>query len=332
MFRVLVTTSYLNAQAYAEFKSDGHPIVVISGRDIVEILRSHGYGDKDSGPVAESSCSDQRFAPHELTHPDATLLGMAFAIALTDEQWELVADLFDPPGRRGAPARIPRRRMVEAMLFIARTGCQWRYLPERYGAWSAVWAQWRRWRANGVWGRAMVRLAAVVRVLHDGEPGPSMVMIDAQTVKGARYGPTFHEAGGRGGRTMGTKRTILVGILGLPIAAHAGSARPHDVTAARELLREQLPELTRLSAIVGDRAYRGLTRLAARKGLQLDIKAPPPGRRGFVPIAPLYRIEHTFAQLGRWRRLSRCYEGSEASARAWLEVASVGYLAWRAVA
>jgi transposase len=57
--------------------------------------------------------------------------------------------------------------------------------------------------------------------------------------------------------------------------------------------------------------------------------------RGVAPVAalaglwPLYKIEHVFAQLGRWRRLSRCYEGSEASARAWLEVASVGYLAWR---
>ena len=76
---------------------------------------------------------------------------MAFAIALTDEQWELVADLFEPPGRRGAPAVIPRRQMVDAMLFIGRTGIQWRYLPERYGAWSAAWAQWRRvqWPLNG---------------------------------------------------------------------------------------------------------------------------------------------------------------------------------------
>jgi hypothetical protein len=90
--------------------------------------------------------------------------------------------------------------------------------------------------------------------------------------------------------------------------------------------------LPRLRAIVGDRAYRGLARLAARKGLQLDVKAPPAGSSGFVPIRPLYAIEHTFAQLGRWRRLSRCYEGSEASARARLEVASVGYLAWRAAA
>ena len=255
---------------------------------------------------------------------------MSFAIALTDEQWELVADLFDPPGRRGAPAVIPRRQMVDAMLFIGRTGCQWRYLPERYGAWTAVWAQWRRWRANGVWAAAMTRLTAIVRWLHDREPVPSMVMVDAQTVKGARYGPTFHEAGGRGGRTIGTKRTLLVEILGLPVAAEAGSARPHDVTSARELLRHELPGLSRVRAVVGARAYRGLARLAERKGVRLDIKAPPAGVSGFTPLWPLYKIEHAFAQLGRWRRLSRCYEGTVASARTWLEVASVGYLAWRA--
>jgi len=67
-------------------------------------------------------------------------------------------------------------------------------------------------------------------------------MVDAQTVKGGRYGPTFHKAGGRGGRTIGTKRTILVEILGLPVAAAACSARPHDVLAARELLRERIDE------------------------------------------------------------------------------------------
>jgi putative transposase len=255
---------------------------------------------------------------------------MAFAIALDDLQWELVADLFDPPGRRGAPAAIPRRAMVDAMLFIARTGCQWRYLPERYGAWTAVWAQWRRWRASGVWARAMSRLAAVVRILHLREPAPSMVMVDAQTVRGARYGPTFHEPGGRGGRTIGTKRTLLVEILGLPVAAGVDSARPHDVVAGRELLRARLPELPRVRAIVGDRAYRGLANLAERRHVSLDIMAPPPGMTRFVPLRPLVKIEHAFAQLGRWRRLSRCYEGSVASAKAWLEVASVGYLAWRA--
>jgi hypothetical protein len=51
-----------------------------------------------------------------------------------------------------------------------------------------------------------------------------------------------------------------------------------------------------------------------------------------MPLRPLVKIEHAFAQLGRSRRLSRCYEGSQASTRAWLEVAAFGYLAWRAAA
>lgn len=84
--------------------------------------------------------------------------------------------------------------------------------------------------------------------------------------------------------------------------------------------------------MVADRGYRGLRRLADRRRVRLDIKAPPKGRSGFTPIGPLYKIEHAFAQLGRWRRLSRCYEDSQASATAWLEVASVGYLLGRATA
>jgi len=159
-----------------------------------------------------------------------------------------------------------------------------------------------------------------------------MVMVDAQTVKGGRYGPTFHAAGGPGGRTIGTKRTLLVEILGLPVAAAACSARPHDVVAGRELLRERIDGLPRLRAVVGDRAYRGLAALAERKHLALDIKAPPTGMSGFTPLWPLFKVEHTISQLRRWRRLSRCYEGTTASAWAWLEVAPVGYLVWRAVA
>jgi hypothetical protein len=81
-----------------------------------------------------------------------------------------------------------------------------------------------------------------------------------------------------------------------------------------------------VKAIVADRGYRGLAKLAAKHQVKLDIKAPPKGTSGFTPIAPLYRVEHAFARLGRWRRLSRCYEGTSESARAWLEVAAVAYL------
>jgi hypothetical protein len=104
-------------------------------------------------------------------------------------------------------------------------------------------------------------------------------------VKGGRYGPTFHNAGGRGGRTIGTKRTILVEILGLPVSARADPARPHDVRVGRDLLRDSLAGLPRVGAIVADRGYRGLRALADRRNLRLDIKAPPKGQTGFRPIA-----------------------------------------------
>ena len=99
----------------------------------------------------------------------------------------------------------------------------------------------------------------------------------------------------------------------------------------RQILRDRLADLPRVQAIVADRAYRGLRTLAERRHLRLDIKAPPKGVPGLTPLWPLYKVEHAFAQLGRWRRLSRCYEGTEASATAWLQVASVAYLLWRAV-
>lgn len=273
---------------------------------------------------------------------------MGAVVELTNEEWSLVEHLFDPPVHRGVKGTIPKRDIVDAILWLARTGCQWRQLPDRFPAWQAVWSQWRRWRDNGTWAAAMRVLAREIRLRHSRKANPTMVMIDGQTVKGARAGPTFHEAGGRGGYTRGAKRTILIEILGLPLAVSVESAKPHDVQSARRFLKEQLdpkhPALPGLQAIVADRGYTGLATLAASYGLNLDIKRPPaapmlpsakPGgkprkaKRVFTPIRPLYKVENAFARLGMWRRLSRCYEQTALGAQTWLEVACVAYLCGR---
>lgn len=273
---------------------------------------------------------------------------MGAVVELTNREWGLVKDLFDPPVHCGVKGTIPKRDIVDAILWLARTGCQWRQLPARYPDWQAVWSQWRRWRDNGTWASAMRILALEVRLAHQRKANPTMVMIDAQTVKGGRAGPTFHEAGGRGGYTRGAKRTILIEILGLPLAVSVESAKPHDVQSARRFLKDQLdpknPALPGLQTIMGDRGYAGLGALATGHGLTLDIKKPPPRptlppkkpggkpRRGqgvFTPIAPLYKVENAFARLGMWRRLSRCYEQTALGAQTWLEVACVAYLCGR---
>lgn len=90
------------------------------------------------------------------------------------------------------------------------------------------------------------------------------------------------------------------------------------------MLRAELPHLPRLAAVVADRGYRHLDKLCAQLGLTLDIKAPPRGVKRFVPIGPLWKVEHAFSWLGRYRRLTRSFEGTAASARAWVEIAATG--------
>jgi transposase len=76
---------------------------------------------------------------------------------------------------------------------------------------------------------------------------------------------------------------------------------------------------------VDDRGYRKLLALVRRSGIKLEIKFPPPGQ-GSVPLKPLCKVERVFASLGRNRRLARCFEGSQASAQAWLALACFDYL------
>ncbi len=220
---------------------------------------------------------------------------------LTDPEWALAEDLVDQPGRRGVPARHARRDIVEAILFLARTGREWRCLPDRCPPWEAVWQQWRGWLHNGV------------------KPKGDVADRSADPREEA---PARRADDGDDRRPDGPRRARR------PDVPQPGRARrAHHGRVGRDLVSDHLAELPSLSAIVTDRGYRGLAKLAGRDGLTLDIKAPPIGAVGFQPLKPLdIRVEYAFARLGRWRRLSRCYEGTEASARAWLEVACLAYL------
>ncbi len=250
---------------------------------------------------------------------------MAFSIALTNEQWTLVADLFDPPRRRGAPSKTDRSKMVDAMHFLARTGCKWRYLPERFGPWGAVWQQWRRWRDNGVWAKAMTCLARHIRVKEGRDPMPSMVVIDAQTWRGGRAGRTFHQAGGWGwpdqrGQAQHPRRSHRAADRCSSGLREAARCRRRPAAAPR---RPAGPAPCLASA-------RALDKAAQRHNARFEVRSRPPGTVGCKPLALVWRVETTFAQLGRWRPPSRCFEGSVESARAWLEVACFGYMLGRA--
>ena len=88
---------------------------------------------------------------------------MAYRSDLTDEQWALLEPVFNAPRKRGRKHAEDLRTVVDAMLYIAHTGCQWRFLPECFGPWTRVWSRFRRRSRNGTWARALTVLHAAVR-------------------------------------------------------------------------------------------------------------------------------------------------------------------------
>ena len=157
-----------------------------------------------------------------------TVHGMSYASDLTDEQWALLEPVVNAPGKRGPEHAPDLRRVVDAMLYISHTGCQWRFLPESFEPWTRVWSQFRRWSRNGTWARALTVLHKAAREA-DGrtEATPSMVVIGTHLARGASNGGfTFHDRGGPYGRTRGAERVVAVDVTGLPVGALVLPAHP----------------------------------------------------------------------------------------------------------
>lgn len=109
---------------------------------------------------------------------------------LSDEQWCLIEPLVlsGIKGRTGRPPKHSRREVVNALLYMARTGCSYRHLPHDLPHWSIVWDSFRRWRDNGKLEQLHHLLREQVRVEEGHEAHPSAVILDSQSVKAAKGG------------------------------------------------------------------------------------------------------------------------------------------------
>jgi putative transposase len=254
---------------------------------------------------------------------------MSYSSDLTDEQWALLEPVFNMPGKRGPKHAPDLRRVVDAMLYVSHTGCQWRYLPESFGPWTRVWSQFRRWSRNGTWARALTVLHEAARRA-DGRADamPSMVVVDTHLARGASNGGfSFHDRGGPYGRTKGAKRVVAVDVTGLPVGALVVPASTHE-NRTTELMLEHLRRqgvTGRLELVLVDR---GVTAAAARAlGRQHDLEVRRVGwddkQPVFRPIRHAWRVEVAHGRLGRARRLAKSFENTTTSATGWLQVACI---------
>ena len=250
---------------------------------------------------------------------------------LTDAQWELIEPLVPAPRSGGRPAVHSRRRVVDAILYVNRTGCAWRQLPHDFPPWATVFWYHQRWREDGVVDRLHDALRDRVRDASDRDPMASAGGVDAQSVKGADTVGAAVRGFDAGKKVNGRKRHVVVDTMGLLLLVVITSASVQDRDGARTLLDRLTMAMPSLSLLWADGGYAGrlVDWAEAVAHITVEIVRKPLGIKMFQVLPRRWVVERTFAWLGRNRRLAKDFEATIASAEAWVVIASVQLLSRR---
>jgi transposase len=143
----------------------------------------------ESSPPKSKPTSGNRMSVLECREPSPSKGKLqGYPSDLTEQEWAILEPLIPPAKPGGRPRSTEMRAVVNAILYLDRTGAQWRALPHKYPPWSTVWSYFRRWRDDGTWQRMHTALREAVRVKQGREPTPSAAIIDSQSVKTSQKG------------------------------------------------------------------------------------------------------------------------------------------------
>jgi len=158
-----------------------------------------GPAQANAGKLTRSDTVPARERREPSAKANRELSAQRYPSDLRDQEWAILEPLIPPAKPGGRPRTVNMREVINAILYVDRTGCQWRALPHDFPPWSTVWTYFRTWRNDGTWERIHTALREAVRVKQGREPTPSAAIIDSQSVKTSQKGG--------GAATTGAKRS-----------------------------------------------------------------------------------------------------------------------------
>ncbi len=248
----------------------------------------------------------------------------AYPSDLSDFQWSLVENYFSP-SRLGRPSIHSRRTIVNAILYILKTGCQWSMLPRDFPPKSTVYDYFQKWLKSGLWALVNAALTRLARRASGRKSSPSLIIIDSQSVKGSQ-GKQLGKGFDGHKKVNGRKRHLVVDVLGLVLACVITPANVHDSQAC-ELAIERAHQhhaLDRLSLLIADKGYRGDNEhlIPLRFDIDLQISSKP-NAEGFEPKPKRWIVERSNAWMSALRRTKCDYEVTTGSSEAWAYIANI---------
>jgi putative transposase len=217
------------------------------------------------------------------------------------------------------------RDVVDAILYILRTGCQWRYLPGDLPPKSTVWRYFDGWRRDGTLDTIHDRLRKKVRAAEKPYHPRTTASVDSQSVDTTSGG----EQRGRDNakNVDGRKRHIVVDSMGLLLAVLVTAADVDDATAAAAVFaRLDGQPVSKVVTMYADSKYHNFKLyewVEANARYDLTIVRRPEGSKGWVKLPIRWMVERTFAWLGRCRRLSKDREKSVLSSESFIKLAMI---------
>ena len=255
---------------------------------------------------------------------------------LTDSQWELIKPLLDYKRKRTNDLREIAKAVADrpSAVYLVKTGCQWRMIPNNFRAWQTVRYYYDRWCRYGVIDRALRRLRGLARRQAGRRTSPSAAVIDSQSVKtslvgGSARGFDNFMADGSSAKVKGRKRHIpavdqpAVDTTGLLLAVIVHAANAHESKTALKVLEMLYKRHPRLRRIWADRAYQGdlVETVRARFGWILEIVQR--AGKGFQVMRRRWVVERTLAWFEGYRRLSKDYERLPQNSEAMVKLAMI---------